>query len=508
MKIALIFPPNVTWEVMDPPLGLAWIAASLERAGHKVKILDASILKMTYLDVLKWIRQFDPGAIGITTLTPHFWQVKTLSNMIKQELPNIPLIYGGAHTSILPKQTLRETPADIAVIGEGDTTVVELVDAIEKKKGFNGIKGLMYKDGAKIIFTGARVQIENLDSLPLPARHLLPLYKYGRKNIFVRQLPFTTAIASRGCPYNCYFCSSCHVWGRRLRYRSVNNVIEEIHELVDTYRIREIFFHDDCLTINKRWAIDFCEKILQEKLDITWQCMVRVDQVNDELFKLMRRSGCHTIWFGVESGNQKILNNIRKNIQLTQVEDALKLAKHYSFENIFFLMIGNYGENYNTMMDTLLFAKKLSPDHIAISIAYPYPGTDFFDLAHKEQLIVKESWNGLRVGADSIIRTDDLSSRELEKLKNAMETLFYGDWAYLRQNVISPLRMGYRHRLIYLYYDFRRTIFKLQKFLINLWKLRSARIVVKELGQISKTRTKYGHLHTPKIQRKEKKSFN
>jgi magnesium-protoporphyrin IX monomethyl ester (oxidative) cyclase len=488
---------------MDPPLGLAWIAASLEREGHEVKILDASILSMTYLDVMKWIRQFDPDAIGITTLTPHFWQVKTLSHKIKQEMPHIPLIYGGAHTSISPKQTLKETPADIVVIGEGDITIVELVDAIEKKKGFNGIKGLMYKDGTRIISTGAREQIENLDSLPFPARHLLPLYNYGRKNIFVRQLPFTTAIASRGCPYNCYFCSSCHVWGRRIRFRSVNNVIEEIHELINTYKIHEIFFHDDCFTLNKRWAIDFCKKILREKLDITWQCMVRVDQVNDELFKLMRRSGCHTIWFGVESGNQKILDNIRKNIKLAQVENAMKLAKRYSFENHFFLMIGNYGENYNTMIDTLLFAKKMSPDHIAISIAYPYPGTDFFDLAHKEQLMEKESWDGLRVGADSIIRTNDFSSRELEKMKKAMETLFYGDWAYLRKNGISPLKMGHRHRLIYFYYDFRRTIFKLQNFLLNLRKLRSAGVEIEKLKQISKTRTKYVPLHTPKIQRKK-----
>jgi len=478
--MALIFPPYVTWELEYPPLGLAYIASSLEREDHKVEILDASILNMSYSDVLNWLIKFDPGAIGITTLTPHFWQVKALSHLIKRELPNVPLIFGGPHATVLPKQTLEETPADIVVIGEGESTTVELAEAIEMKRAPDDVKGLMYRDGARIVFTGYRAPIGNLDDIPFPARHLLPLFKYGE----ARRLPsmherHTSAITSRGCPFNCLFCSSRNVWGRAFRHRSVNNVIDELHELVDSYKIKEISWQDDCFTFDKRWTMSLCREVVREKLDITWRCLARVDQVDDELLKRMKLAGCYAMWFGVESGNQEILGKIRKNITLQQAEDAVKLAKHYRFETHVFFMIGNYGENYKTIMDTLKFAKKLNPSHIAVSIATPYPGTDFLTLAREKGLIERENWDGLRVGPDSMIRTEDLTSRDLERLRNAMSTAFYGRWAYFRENAILGLRVGDPLG----FSGLRKVAFpKFLEFLRSVVRFRSARVVISELA--------------------------
>jgi radical SAM superfamily enzyme YgiQ (UPF0313 family) len=468
MKIALIFPPyfkKIYYH--SPPLGLAYLASSLENEGHKVKIIDAGILNLSYQDVLKRLKQFDPELIGITSQTVFLHQIKSMSDLIKKEFPEIPLICGGPHATILPEQTLKDTCVDIVAVGEGEHTVTELADTIERNKTLESVKGLVFKSKSKsgrIIFTGAREPIEDLDSIPFPARHLLPsLIKYCLWDVRAKRFPSTSAITSRGCPYNCLFCTVRTIWGRKFRQRSVKNVIEEIYELIDKFKVKEINWDDDTFTLNKKWILEFCREILREKLDITWKCLARVDGVDDETLSLMKKAGCHALSFGVESGNQEVLNKIRKNITLSQVEHAFKLAKRYGFETQAFFMFGNHGDNYSTIIDTINFAKKLNPDYITNSIATPFPGSEFYAIARKKGLIEEEDWTRMDYFSNAIIRTEDLTPEDLMELRDKAYAAVYGDWNYFRSNIMLKLKECNPLNPL----DLRRIFYKVILFTLN-----------------------------------------
>lgn len=405
MNILLIFPPYTLEDRYGkhlkeagpvlPPLGLAYIAAVLEERDYKVEILDAPALEMTSQDIARYIegtKKFD--AMGITIYTPMYHRFKEVIEQIGPITDEIPIFVGGPHPSVLPEDTLSSNPAvDYAVIGEGEVTTVELLEAMEGKREISSVKGIAYRENGEIKLTPPREYINDLDTLPFPARNLLPMDRYVPAPSTYRRTPFAHMITTRGCPFNCIYCSQA-IFGKKYRTNSPERVVEEIEHLIDRYKVKEIFFLDDIFTLNKKWANQVCDRIIEKGLhkEIEWSCSSRVDTVNQELLKKMRRAGCWQIHYGVESGSQRVLDYIKKRITLEDSRNAIKWSKEVGIETRAYFMLGLPTETREESLQTIQFALDIYPDYVKFSVTVPYPGTELHEIAKKEGSLRTLSW--------------------------------------------------------------------------------------------------------------------
>lgn len=386
MKIALINPPFTLKECFNnfarvgsiqQPLGLGYIAAILERRGHDVKIIDSPALKLSLEETVRAVRKFRPDVVGLTATTPSFHRAIGLARKLKQEI-DIPIIIGGPHPTTLPEDTLAYPFFDIVVIGEGEYTMLELIDCLESGKNLNMVRGIAFKEGCKIVKTRPREYIEDLDSLPFPARHLLPPLRYYHPTPSAcRSPPQATMITSRGCPYSCTFCDHS-VFGRKYRARSASNVVDEFEEVVCKYGAKEVRFWDDTFNIDKKRVLAICREIRKRRLETEWCCMCRVDLVDEELLKAMAQAGCWQIDYGIESGNEELLKRVNKGITLSQIRKAIEKTKAAGIKVRGFFMLGLPGENEQTIQQTIKFAKMLDLDIAVFHITIPFPGTELY----------------------------------------------------------------------------------------------------------------------------------
>jgi len=436
VKVLLMTPPlpdpdwmyggfrgSTLWEVSDPPLGLAYIAAVLEKAGHEVKIFDCAVEKMQIDDFKLPGNDFD--LIGITCVTMNYPQVKELVNRIKGQ-GDFKTIIGGPHPTSIPMESFRYCNSDYLAVGEGENTMLELADTLEKGKSVKDVKGILFREGDKIVGTEPRPLIENLDELPFPARHLLDLKKYKpeiEKNI---KQPATNMITSRGCPYRCIFCCR-NIFGNAFRAHSAQYVLNEIKFLQDKHSIKDIIFFDDTFSVDNQRVIDICDGIIKDKMDIIWNCSARVNTVTRDLIFKMAEAGCYQIAFGVESGSQRVLNLIKKGIIKEQVERAVKWTKEADMEARCYFMLGIPGETIEEMRETVNFAKKLNPDVVHFSIATPFPATEMSDIASK---LTKGTWDDYCAGRNTDITNINLSTMTREQL-NEFTSMAYKEF-YLR----------------------------------------------------------------------------
>ena len=388
-KILLIYPPDEIGvgekrfsRVIDvfQPLGLGYIAAVLEKSGYEVKILDAKVEGLSVEDILGRVMEYNPSIIGLGVSTPDFSAARYLSSQIKS-LGRYTLLIGGAHVSALPEETMEESCFDYGIVGEGERTVVELVDAISQGnlQQIPKIKGIVFRDGLKIVRTPPREYIEDLDTLPFPARHLFPpLSKYTY--LYYKSLPLATIITSRGCPYQCTFCDRA-VFGNHVRMRSINNILDEIEMLVKDYGVRSINIVDDLFTITPQRIKEFCRQLLARKLKISWSCFSRVDSITPEILKTMREAGCWMICYGIESGNRRILDSIRKSVTFETIEKAMKWTHEAGILVLGVFILGLPGENEETLRNTLAFAKRLPLYRVIFNILQPLPGSQIYKMA-------------------------------------------------------------------------------------------------------------------------------
>ncbi len=360
----------------EPFLGIAYIAAVLEKNGLSVKILDALAEGCNEDDIREYVKREDPKIVGITVATPMIPYSLDIAKMVKEFNKDIKVIFGGAHPSAAPEDTMKSCKAiDFCVIGEGEITFLELSRAIleRRAKKFYDIKGIAFRNGNKIIRTNPRPLIENLDEIPFPARHLLPMEKYSFSPIKYKRSPGTNMISSRGCPYNCLFCTK-HVFGQKLRIRSVKNVIDEINLLIEKYGIKEIHFYDDTFTVSEKYVEEFCKTILKEKIDISFWINGRVNTVNKDMLNLLKKAGCYRIYYGFESATPKILRILNKQESIEQSIIASHLTRKAGIEVYGFFILGNPTETVSEMNDTIEFAKKYC-DYAHFTALTPYPGT-------------------------------------------------------------------------------------------------------------------------------------
>jgi len=378
MRIALVSPKWNQRANDYPPLGLAYLAAVLERDGHQVGIFDFGLNPNTSLeeDVVQ-VCAFDPHIVGITAMTSLYHSALETAILLKAYLGR-PIVVGGPHATVYPERVLAESPViDYVVRGEGEETILELIRALDGgDRDLSAIKGLTYRLRGEIISNPARALITDLDALPFPARHLFDLKRYGLCT--PEGQPMVTILSSRGCPYNCSYCFKGIV-GRTYRQRSPGNIIAELQQVIAYYGVRNFYFIDDLFTIDRRRLEAITERLIAEKLDIRWQCLGRVDRVDAEILRKMYAAGCRRIHYGIESGNPEVLRRIGKGIKLHQVRQAVRWAKEAGIHVKGYFMLGLPGDTEETMQQTIDLATELDLDEAMFSLTTPFPGTRLWD---------------------------------------------------------------------------------------------------------------------------------
>jgi len=395
MKILLVYPKSKIWNMpTQMPLGLGYLAAVLEKAGYQVKIFDSMVEKSPIIEELN---RFKPDLVGISANTPLIKSAWQIASEIKKNL-NVFIVLGGPHPTALPEESLEKPFIDAVAIGEGEETMLELVQAIKEKISLKGILGLSYKENRKIIHNNPRPLIEELDKLPFPAYHLFKVDEYSVTQP-LRDKPLKKGRAfyimtSRGCPYGCSFCFK-GVYGQTWRPRSAENVILEWEFLVKQMNAKEIGVQDDLFNFDKKRALKICQLLVEKNLNnIPWITNngIRVNFTDEELLAAMKKAGCKRVAFGVESGDQKILDNIHKKITLEMVKKVFAISKKIKIETMGFFMFGNLGEDEETMEKTIKFSIELDPLVAHFSIATPFPGTDFFQIVEKRGKFLTKDW--------------------------------------------------------------------------------------------------------------------
>ena len=402
-SIVLINPPFARYGGVrghggkSAPLNLAYLAAIVrrERSDIKVSIIDAEGLDMRLDELCRQVAERKPDLIGITCPTPAFYIIQELCLALKEQQPDATLILGGPHPTALPEQSLVETQSDVVVIGEGELTFLELVENLITGKALDDVAGLAFIKDGKFIQTTGRELITDLDMLPFPAKDLLPLEQYylpPTKRI--REGKATNMLTSRGCPYPCTFCNARAFWGKKTRIRSIPNVLDEIQECVEVYELTEFSFHDELFTLRKDRVMEMCQGILDRKLDISWTCMARSGSVNPKLLAAMKKAGCGKIGFGFESGNQGMLEHMKKKESLENGLRSVRFCQETGIDVAGAFILGHPGETEETIKDTIRFAIELNVDSAAFFIAIPYPGTELYDMAIQNGYIRKDfTWD-------------------------------------------------------------------------------------------------------------------
>ena len=422
MKVLMINPPYSSSKykfigLVAPPLGIAYIAAMLERNGVDVKILDSPALEYGYEAVKKEIQAYSPDIVAITSVTPTIGSALKTAQISKEACPNAITVLGGYHPTFTYQEVLKNDFVDIVVCGEGEQTMVELVEAVENGKNLRDVNGLATEN----FKTPSRGIIEDLDSIPFPARHLLPMDEYKILNM---KLTTGTIVSGRGCPYKCSFCASSAMHGQKLRLRSAENVVDEMEHLVNDHNIEMVAFMDDTFTLNKKRVYEICEAIKDRGLDNYWGCTARVDTISEELLKIMKDAGCITMFLGVESADQQFLNDVNKMININRIKKTFELTKKYNMRTIASVVLGMPGDTKRSILSTIKFVKTLEPSYAVFSLATPYPGTDFYLKAASENLIKINDWSKYTL-LSPVLETVDCSLEELKKLQKKAFKEFY-----------------------------------------------------------------------------------
>jgi anaerobic magnesium-protoporphyrin IX monomethyl ester cyclase len=394
MRVLFISHPNEHRQKPDfPPLGIAYLGAAVHSQGHKVLLIDGGLTGLK--EIVRQAKDFSPDFVGVTCWTINRGVVWKLCSILQKLIPEAFLAVGGPHASFYPEHVFVKTHAKAVVIGEGEETICELLDSIQNERDLSQVRGIAYRkaDGT-VECTIPRLQIAQLDSIPFP-------FYAGFKEFSFQQyaglagLPRPTAavITSRGCVFDCAYCGSVNFWGSKWRYRSAKNVLDEIQQLVDGSGVRSIYMFDDNFPVNKRRALDICQGIIDRKLDIQWACCSHVKMVNEELLALMKKSGCMSIDFGVESGSDVILRNINKSQNRVDIERAFSLVHKAGIRPRAYLMVGNKGETKETIEATIKMTGTIMPhSSIGATILWLLPGTRVYRDALDNGFIDDEYW--------------------------------------------------------------------------------------------------------------------
>lgn len=423
-KLILIEPPTGEKEITSfryPPMGLLALATYLAREGREVKLADATIDNLSIENLLDLIKAGNYEIVGISAMTVNIGQAFKLAEEIKKFNPAIKILIGGIHPTVMPEHSLSNSAIDIAVIGEGEITTSLLLKALENGEDITGLEGIAYRKDGEIIKNPRRPLIQNLDDLPIPDYSLLDISKY--KSPYAKRLPFISIVRSRGCPYNCIFCGNPKMFGRNFRAQTPERTIKEIDFLVDTMHVKEISCKDTELTLDNKLE-QLCDLMIAKKYDLIWTCNARANNLTENLLRKMRAAGCYSITLGVESGNQAILDHMKKQITLEQVRRAVKIAKQVGVQVVTNFMIGNPFDTKETIEQTIDFAVELDTDYTYFGFTTPFPGTELREEAEANNWILDKRMEAIRYD-DVMMNATNLPTEELKKYLDIAYRRFY-----------------------------------------------------------------------------------
>jgi radical SAM superfamily enzyme YgiQ (UPF0313 family) len=414
MKVLLIEPPFHRFMGFYRhyyPLGLAYIASVLESNGHIVSVYDAehdpnakptSFLNASenyikYLDALKddthpiWseiqreISHFNPDIIGISILTVKEPCAQRIATLCREINDQIPIVVGGEHPTTSYEELLKNGNIDYVVRGEGEQTMLEFADTLETNGRLELVGGVSFKHNHRFFHNANRALIDNLDVLPFPARDRLTNPKT------YRPIDYGLLMGSRGCSYNCTFCPNQSIWGRRVRFRSIQNIVNEIELVQEKYATRFFSFRDYSFSINSKWTSDFCNFVREKKLDIEWECLTRPDLLNEKLILTMRDAGCTTFRIGIESGSEKILQDIEKDISLREIRRMAEILNRHNIFWAAYFMFGLPSETEEDIQKTLSFIDEINPPFVTMSRFTPLPGSTLYEQLVQEGKIERSN---------------------------------------------------------------------------------------------------------------------
>jgi radical SAM superfamily enzyme YgiQ (UPF0313 family) len=431
MRVLLINPYYPISETPSPPLGLAYLGAALEQAGVQVKILDYVVYPYRRQDLESVLKKFRPHVAGATAVSMTFNHARQILSDVKAVDPEILTVMGGPHVTFCAQETLETFAGlDAVVIGEGEQTIVELLGAVKSDLDFDTVNGIAYRAGSKILTTAKRKRVKDLDALPFPARHLIPL---GRYRALGMPISLTT---SRGCPHKCIFCVGRKMGGAKVRYHSPARVATELQYLANL-KFHQINIADDLFTANHHHCLAVCEEILKRKLKINWASFARVDTVSEKLLSKMKAAGCKAVSFGIESANPTILNTIKKGISVQQVRDAIRLCRQVGISAYASFILGLPGETPQTMKETAEFAANLQQEGLAYGfhILAPFPGTEVRAQSNRLGIrILTDDWSKYDANR-AVIETASVSHRMLDAVVIDWENQYDRYLGHIHKNI-------------------------------------------------------------------------
>ncbi|MFH0977829.1 MAG: radical SAM protein [Candidatus Woesearchaeota archaeon] len=430
-KVNFVYPNDLSKNIgVYPPLGIGYLAAYLSNKGYQTRVFDLTFCK-------DWLSQLsqEPQIYAITSTSTLSSTAFRACLDIKRINKHNVVIMGGPHPTVLPEDTCKNPHVDFVVVGEGELTLFELCEAIIDSRSLAKVKGICFKAGSKVKKTAPRPPIENIDLLPFPRQDLFPLEIY----FALRNIRELSIISSRGCYGDCTYCQPClrAIFGKKLRFRSAKNVVAEIKQLKEKHNPDIIVFSDDTFGIGNH-ADMICEEIIRQKIDIIWRCQARVN-ISEKTLRLMKLAGCIAIAFGVETGDETILKNIRKYTKLDDVRKAFNACKRIGILAHAYLMVGNVGETKSSVLNTCMLLREIKPFSIEVHLTTPLPGTYLFDEAReKGWLKGKPDWSTLSYTEDTTLTLDlpTMSHEELLRSRHYIKECFG--------------KIGYSNKLVYL----------------------------------------------------------
>ncbi|TET42266.1 MAG: radical SAM protein [Dehalococcoidia bacterium] len=438
MKVLLVEPLKVIWEMMrpcvPPPLGLAQLAAVLEENNIDVKILDCTALNIGPDALAQAIWEEQPDVVGATALTPFFYHAVEIAQIAKQVDSRIVTVLGGPHVTYLPEETLKQNPAiDIVARGEGERTLVDLVHCLEHGNQLSQVKGIGFRSNGEVVLTESQPLVD-VNELPLPAYHLLPMEKY----YFPILGRFATVLASRGCPHQCTFCSEWRFWGGRWRKRDPKKIGDELELLVRKYNMESIWFGDDCFNVSGELIQGICDEIKARHLDFSWFYQGRADLLVEhrDLLPLMKETGNRMVQIGVEASTQQELEELNKKLALDKVAQAVELLRKYAIVSQGLMIVGTRTDSAESIMHKVRYMQSLDVDFPVFTMFTPFPGSDIYEQAKANNWLETQDYS-LYDMANPAMSTQHLTRKQLTASFRWCYSAYYANPFRLVRGLVS-----------------------------------------------------------------------
>jgi radical SAM superfamily enzyme YgiQ (UPF0313 family) len=439
LRVCLISPPFDRQKVysgmafaapIEPPLGLAFIAAMLRQRGFDVRLIDSTTLGYGLPQLQRLIVQWRPQLVGISANTPVYPVALEAARMVKRAAPEATVVLGGCHPTVFPQRVIANPEVDAVVVGEGEQTMAEIAAAVAAGRDLTGIAGVVHRRDGQVVSEPERPFIEDLDSLPPPAFDLLPLRKYRISLGMARHTPAISMMASRGCPMNCKFCTSPGIWKRCWRRHSPRYVGEVLQTLALRHGVRHVQFRDDTFTVNQQWVEGICDELLRRGLRLSWDCYSTVSLVREDMARRMKQAGCTCLSMGIESGNDEMLRKY-KGTSTDEVRQKMALLRRVGLQTRLFFMLAPPAERREHLDETLAFALELDPDFAMFTPTLPLPGAALYDELLQAGVPLPDYDHQLQNFQTILYAPPPFSVRELEEFRSLCYRRFYFRPSYL-----------------------------------------------------------------------------